>query len=108
MYTFKDKLTGALGGVGIAVWYVISILYSIAPLFVLRFPIWVDLILIIVMTAVPFIGEVVRAGLFVWAIFAVFNQPFSIVTIIFLIFAAIYVFTELLPFLFNLWESTKT
>ena len=108
MYTTKEKLMNALGAGGAILWYIISIFYSIAPLFILRFPSWVDIVLIIVMTCVPFLGEIVRTVLFVWAIFAAVSQPLSIITIIFFVFAIIYVLTEVIPFIFNLWDAYKS
>jgi len=101
----KDKLIGALGGFGFVVWYVISVLYSFAPLLFLRFSFIVDLILIIIMSAVPLLGEVVRFALYVWAFTIVIRQPIDVFSIIFFVFAALYLFTTVIPMIAALFSS---
>ena len=101
----KDKLIEALGGFGFVVWYVISVLYSFAPLLFLRFSFIVDLILIIIMSAVPLLGEVVRFALYVWAFIIVIRQPIDVFSIIFFIFAALYLFTTVIPMIAALFSS---
>lgn len=95
----KEKLSSALGSFGGILWYIISFLYSFAPLFILRFPFWVDLILIGVILFLPIIGEIVRIALYVWAFVVAIGQPVDIVSIIFFVFAALYAFTTLVPFI---------
>ena len=93
----KERITSGLGAAGVVVWYIISIFYSIAPLMILKFPLWVDLLLILAMTALPFIGEAIRLALFIWAFVVAVHMSLSVLTVVFFIFAAIYVLTEAIP-----------
>lgn len=95
----KDKLVGALGGFGFVLWYIFSIIYAFAPLYILRFPFWIDLILICVITTLPFVGEVVRLGLYVWAFAAVVGQPINVYSIGFYVCAVLYLLTTVIPML---------
>ena len=98
----KEKLENVLGGFGAILWYIISIVYSFGPLYILHFPFWLDAILIAVILFLPFIGELVRLALYIWALIVVLSQPIDIVSIIFLVFAALYFFTTVLPLVLSL------
>lgn len=99
----KDKLASALGGFGAVLWYIISFLYGFAPLVILRFPFWLDLLLIIAMTSIPLVGELIRIALYIWAFVVVVNGPFDIIAIVFYVFFALYFFTTLLPLILSLF-----
>ena len=101
----KDKLSGALGGVGVVLWYIVSFLYSFAPLLFLKFPFWLDFILIVVMSTVPLIGEIVRFALYIWAFVVVLNQPIDAISIVFFVFAALYFFTTIVPIISALFSK---
>ena len=103
----KEKLTGALGIIGYVIWYVISVLYSFAPLLFLRFGYLTDLILIIIMSAVPLLGEVVRFALYVWAFIIVIQQPVDVFSIVFFILAALYLFTTVVPMVSALFQQKR-
>ena len=93
----KEKLTSALGSFGIVLWYIISFLYSFAPLIILRFPFFVDLILIGIIMFLPFVGELIRLGLYIWAIVVALGQPIDAVSIVFFVFAILYTLTTVVP-----------
>ena len=101
----KDKLAGALGGIGIIIWYIISFLYSFAPLMVLRFGYLADFILILIMSTLPIVGEVIRFALYIWAFIVVINQPVDVFSIIFFVFAALYLFTTVIPMIAALFSK---
>lgn len=103
----KDKLFGALGTFGVILWYIISFLYSFFPLVILRFNFWIDLILIAVMAAVPFAGEIVRLVLYVWAFIVVIGRPIDWLSIVFFVFAALYLFTTVIPFVTSLFSRRE-
>ena len=100
----KEKLLSVFGRFGIVLWYIISFLYGFIPLVFLRFPFWVDFLLIVVMTSVPYLGEIVRIVLYIWAFVVVLHGPFDIPAIIFYVFFALYVLTTLLPLITSLLE----
>lgn len=102
--SLKERITSGLGSAGVVVWYIISIFYSIAPLMILKFPLWVDLLLILAMTALPFIGETIRLALFIWAFVVAIHMSLSVLTVVFFVFAAIYVFTEAIPLIVSLTD----
>ena len=103
----KEKLLTILGGFGLVVWYIVSIIYSFAPLYFLGLPFWVDFILIVVMTSVPFIGEIVRIGIFIWAFTIVIAQPIDVVSIIFFVCAALYLITTVIPMIMALFARKQ-
>ena len=63
----------------------------------LRFNYFVDFVLIAVMSTVPLLGEIIRLGLYVWAFIIVIQQPIDAFSIIFFVFAALYLFTTVVP-----------
>lgn len=71
---------------------------------ILKFPLWVDLLLILAMTALPFIGETIRLALFIWAFVVAIHMSLSVLTVVFFVFAAIYVFTEAIPLIVSLTD----
>lgn len=93
----KEKMQSALGGFGMILWYAISTMYSFAPLLVLGFPVWVDIILVIAMMTLPMAGGIIRFALFVWAFIRVFSMPINIITVIFFICAIIFFIFEAIP-----------
>ena len=93
----KEKLTNALGGFGIILWYVFSFLFCFAPLFYLRLPHIVDFLVIGAILFLPLIGEIIRCGLYVWAFFVVLSEPIDFLSIFFFICFAIYVFAFGIP-----------
>lgn len=95
----KEKLSYTLGSVGLIIWYIISIVYSFAPLLVLDIGYFVSFLLILAMNLLPIGGELLRMGLYIWATIVVLGRPLNIIYIIFLICAAVYFFTTVLPFL---------
>lgn len=103
----KEKLSTALGAFGSVLWYILSIVYAFAPLYILHFPFWVDAIIIAAILFIPFIGELVRLVLYVWAFIVVLSQPIDIVSIIFFVCAALYFFTTILPLLLSLLAKEK-
>lgn len=104
----KEKLEGILGGFGAILWYFLSIVYSFAPLFILHFPWWLDGIIIFIILFVPFVGEIVRIVLYIWAFIVVLNGPMDVVAIVFFVVFAIYALAELLPLAVTLFSSKKS
>lgn len=98
MNSLKEKMTAALGTVGIYLWFGISVLITFAPLaFVLKLGIIIDLILIAVVTTVPVIGTIVELGLWIWSFVKALSMPFDLFIGIYYVALAIYVFTKLVP-----------
>ena len=98
----KEKLTSSLGAFGGVLWYILSVVYAFAPLYILRFPFWVDALIIAAILFLPFIGELIRLVLYVWAFIVVLSQPIDIVSIIFFVCAALYFLSAVLPLLLSL------
>lgn len=101
----KNFLSNALGSVGSILWYVISVFFCFAPIFFLHLPFWADFLLILAILALPYIGELIRAALYVWAFIVVIRGPIGIMEIIFFVLAAIYVYTTLLPIVLALFRK---
>ena len=81
----KEKLTSALGTTGLIIWYVISVVITFAPLTILRFSFIIDFIIIAVVTAVPFLGNIVSVVIWVWALIECIGGPQDIFAIIYYI-----------------------
>lgn len=105
MLTFREKLFGSLGVFGYVVYYILVVCLTFCPLSALRFPFWLKLICIAVITLVPFLGAVCEFVLWVWSFCVMINAPLQIFTIFYFIACAIYFFTKPLPFLLNLFAS---
>lgn len=94
----KEKLTTTLGALGGVLWFILSALYCFSPLLILRLPGWLDFILFMAMFSLPFVGELVRAVLYIWALVVAIQGPQDVFAIVFYVIAAIYFFTTLVPF----------
>lgn len=95
----KEKLTTALGTAGLVIWYVLSVLVTFAPLTILHFSFFIDLIIIMVTTTVPFIGNIVSVVIWVWALLECINGPqdiFAIIYYILFVLKAFYVVTTMI------------
>ena len=61
MNTLRDKLVTALGGAGIAVWYVLSLVYTFAPLLtVFNFGLLITVAIVAVATFAPTVGGIIQ------------------------------------------------
>ncbi len=99
-----EKLSNAFGIFGLVLYYVITFSLSFAPLIILGFPFWVNLILVIVILAVPVLGEIALLGLFVWAFIVAVGQPIDAWSIVLFVAAAVYVFTTLVPLFISFFQ----
>ena len=99
----REKLTNALGGFGIILWYLFSFIFCFAPLLFIKMPFIVRLLAIGAILFLPLIGEIIRAGLYVWAFFVVISEPMDVFSIIFFICLAIYVFAFGIPLIQSLF-----
>ena len=93
----KEKLVGSLGVLGYCIWFVVSVIFSFAPLMVLDLPMVVDFIAIFVIQYIPLFGEIVRCALYVWAFIVVLSGPINVISIIFFVCFAIYVIAYGIP-----------
>lgn len=93
----KEKLIGALGGIGFIVWYLIAFLYTTAPVYFLPVPFWLKSLFVFIVMVAPVIGGLLGCVLYVWAFVIVIHQPIDIFSIVFFVFAALYLFTSVIP-----------
>lgn len=108
MNTLRDKLVTALGGAGIAVWYVLSLIYTFAPLLtVFNFGLLITIAIVAVATFAPTIGGIIQLILYVWGFFRALSMPFSGWILVFYICFALYFFTQLLPMLLALFSRNR-
>ena len=94
----KDRLIGASGGAGGISWLLFSFLVAYVPLMFLDCPTGLTLILMLLM-AVPLLGDVLCTGLYIGAVISAFHQPVSVLSVILFGFAAYYLFARVLPFI---------
>lgn len=93
----KDKIIGALGGIGFVIWYIIAFLYATAPVYFLPVPFWLKSLFVLIVMVAPVIGGILGCALYVWAFIIVIHQPIDLLSIIFFVFAALYFFTSVIP-----------
>jgi len=96
--SFKEKVVGALGGLGIILWYVLAFILTFIPLIMLRTLWWVDILVLLAIVALPIIGDFVLLGVWIWAFFIVIKTPFDIWVLFYIVGGIIYIFTRLIPF----------
>ena len=96
MTGMKNRLIGASGGAG-AAWLLLSFLVAYVPLMFLDCPAGLSVILMLLM-AIPLLGDVLCAGLYIGAVITALHQPVSALSVILFGFAVYYLFTRVLPF----------
>lgn len=94
----RKKLTDALGTVGFILFYLLGIAVFGMPMWELGFPIWVSILLFIAITNIPFIGDIIGLGIWIWSFINEIQKPFDIFVIIYYVVLVVYVITMLIPF----------
>lgn len=95
----KEKLTTALGAVGLIIYYVVCVFISFAPLAFLDFPFLIDFIIIAAITTIPFIGSIVNVVIWVWALFVCISgkqDAFSVIYYILFVLNALNVINKII------------
>ena len=93
----KDKLMTALGSVGIVLFYIIMLLFCVAPFMILDLPIWAEFILILIILSTSTLGGIICIGLYVWAAIVALTHPINLVSIIFFVIAVLYILIFVIP-----------
>ena len=89
----KDKLIGALGSVGLILWYLLSLLIAVMPLVMIGASFWLNLLLLAVIQFIP-----ATSGLFwVWGLVCAIRGPQDTIAIIYYVLFVI----MFLPFFIN-------
>ena len=96
MKQLKDILLGSLGAVGYAIWFVASALLMYAPLLFLDFPFWIDVVIIIAVTTIPFVGGITEFVIWIWSFVVVISDPIDGWSIFYFVTFAIYFITNIL------------
>ena len=108
MNKLKETLSASLGVFGTILWFLITILLTLAPIIcVLDFSFIVDLLIIIAITALPLIGAIIELGLWVWSFIVAFGMPFDVFMLIYYIALVIYVVTKVIPMIAAIFGSKK-
>ena len=102
MKALKDILFGSLGIVGYVIWFILSVWVSYAPLIFLDFSFVVDVLIILAVTMLPFVGCVVEFVLWVWSFVVVLAEPIDGWSIFYFITFAFYFVTTPLTYVINL------
>lgn len=95
----KEKLFNSIGFVGFIIYYLIALLLTVMPLVILDLSFWLDLIIAAAVLAIPFLGSIVKLGIYVWALVIAVKSPVDFWIILFYISFAAYFFIELFPIL---------
>ena len=101
--TVRDRLTAAFGVFGFALYYLLFTAIAYAPLLILDFSWWIDLLLIAGILFLPFVGRLTELVLWVWAFLLVVEMEPCLKAALFYIGAALYVLFVLLPSILHLF-----
>lgn len=105
MQTLKNLLLGSLGTIGYILWYLVSILLLYAPLVFLDFPLLIDILIIFAITSLPFWGDVVELIIWIWSFVVVLSEPIDVISVIYFVTFAFYIFTKFLPIIKTLIKA---
>lgn len=93
----KAKLEGSLGVAGSVIFYLISCLLVVAPLWFIGLPWWADLLIIALILSTNIIGGVISVALWVWALVIVVSGTIGWLEIVFFVLFAVYLFFTFIP-----------
>lgn len=99
----KAKLITSLGSLGLILFYMIGVLFAIAPLVILDTPFWLTFLLVIAINVIPLIGSLIEVVLWVWALIVAIGSPQDIFVIVFYVLFAINVVRLLSVFIPSLF-----
>lgn len=66
MKNLKDTIINSFGIVGLIIWYLISAIVMFLPLAFLDFSLLIDVLIILAIIAIPFIGDMLEFIIWVW------------------------------------------
>lgn len=98
----KEKLSNALGGVGVVLWHVITLLISVMPLVAIGGPWWLIMILAFVSVGIPLLS----IPIWIWGLVCVIRDaPTSTFAIIYYIVMGIIVAFFVIDFILGVKEG---
>ena len=95
----KEKLQTALGSVGMFLFYLLIYTVAIAPLWYIGAPWWAYIIAAVITVVCHPIMGLLYVPLYIWSAFHVFQAPFTIGTVIWIL-GTIFALYEILRFVF--------
>ena len=98
----KDKLIETLGAFGLILWYLLSFIFVVVPIWATGFPWWGKLLIFAVIMLTDVLGAIVSVLTYAYSFFVVINSPFGIFSVIFFIDMALYLIFMLIPTIFNM------
>lgn len=106
MKRIKDWVFTTFGTIGVVLFYLVSILFQIAPLIMLDFHFLIDFVLIIAMICIPFLNIIVNLIVWIWALIVTIGGEQDAWAIAYYIIFAINAFSVLLR-LFDAYAQAK-
>ncbi|MDO5111612.1 MAG: hypothetical protein Q4E65_04850 [Clostridia bacterium] len=98
-----EFLTSAFDVVGFVLYYALFLAIAYAPLLFLGFPWWANILIVIGILVVPYVGSLAELILWVWAFMLVVHLPVGFKVVLFYIGAVFYVFFVLIPNIYHLF-----
>lgn len=102
MKVLKEKLIGTLGTVGFILYFIISAMLTVAPLAVLDFPFWVDIIIIFVVFSIPIIGGLMNFIIWIWSFVVVISEPINGLSIFYFVALAVNFLPSVIDIIINI------
>lgn len=101
----KEKFTNALGTFGTVLFYILAFAIAFIPFFILDFPWWAEILIIVAMVNLPIIGTIAELVLYVWGFTAAIKNPTDLFSIIFFVGLALFIFIGVIPVISSLFSK---
>lgn len=92
-----QRLSRVFGVFGLILYYALFLMIAYAPLMFLDFPWWVDVLIALGVTFIPYAGGLAEFVLWVWGFLVVVKLPLSFTVVLFYIGAVLYLLFVLIP-----------
>lgn len=90
MNNLMGKFVQKLGFAGMILYYVVIICFTVAPLWMLNFPVWIKVVIAFASVLFPTLYSYAAYILYIWAFVLAIQGPQDIFAIVFYIFFAIW------------------
>ena len=102
MEKLKDALVGTLGIVGYIAWSVLLAGIVFMPLSVLNFPLWADILIILIIMNIPILNKLLEFVIWIWSFTIVISEPITVFSVFYFVIFGIYILTDVIPLVIDI------
>lgn len=103
----KEKLISVFGTVGFVLWWLLAATYVVVPVVATGATIWIQLVLIAVLTFTTLLGAILTPIIYVWGLIVTIQMPFGIFSVVFYVCLALWLLTEFIPSIISMFFADK-